>query len=226
MQALFNPSCGHVSVTFAKKGPKDLTETLVGPFEVPLSRAGIAALQSRWLTAQRRFTEAHDFLTDRQSDPDTLADNLLLAARDVAAGGDYQQALTLVARIAPSTPLYEEASRLRTRWQLAHMNAQLNRADALAAQGEFTAALAVLGRLNGDESWKKIKDGRETQWKGALEQREAYKSFKKSELEHQTRAAAEAREAAYAAYRREAVRRYQERQRYQEASRGYRGLRR
>lgn len=225
LQALFNPSREKISITIAKKGPKDLTELLVGPFELPVSNPGIAALQSRWLTAQRRFTEAHDYLSDRQSDPDSLADNLLLAARDAAAGGDYQQALTLVTRIAPSTPLYEEAQRLKTRWQLAEMNAQLSKADTLAGQGQFTAALAVLDHMGGDVGWQKIKELRQTQWKGALSHREAYKAYRKGERARQAEAAYEARQArqaAYAAYRREAVRRYQERQRYQEASREYR----
>lgn len=222
LQALFNPSCDKVSITIAKKGPKDLTELLVGPFELPVSNTGIAALQSRWLTAQRRFTEAHDYLSDRQSDPDSLDDNLLLAARDAAAGGDYQQALTLVTRIAPSTSLYEEAQRLKTRWQLAEMNAQLTKADTLAGQGEFSKALAVLDHMGGDVGWQKIKELRQTQWKGALSHREAYKKSERARQAEESYQARQARQAAYAAYRREAIRRYQERQRYQEASREYR----
>jgi hypothetical protein len=222
LQALFNPSHERVSITIAKKGPQDLTELLVGPFELPLSNAGIAALQSKWLTAQRRFTEAHDFLSDRDTDTTGLADNLLLAARDTAAGGDYAQALTIVSRIAPGTPLYDEAQRLRSRWQLADMNAQLTKADTLAGQGQFTAALAVLDHMGGDMGWQKIKELRVTQWKGALTHREAYKAYKKTQQARKAQESAEARQAAYAAYRREAIRRYQERQRYQEASREYR----
>ena len=224
LQALFNPRQEKVVLTLARKGPSDLAETFVGPYELPLSTAGIAALQSRWLAAQRRFTEAHSFLSDRQSDADALAGKMLMAARDLAAAGDHAQALALVSKIDADHALYPEVQRLQARWRIAHLNSQLGRADALASQGQFTAALGVLSRLAGDEGWTKIKEGRETQWKSALTQREAYKTFKKSEQLRKAKeqeAARRARQAEYAAYRRAAIRRYEERQRYQAASRAY-----
>lgn len=225
LQALFNPKQEKVTLTLARKAPNDLAEALVGPYELPLSNAGIAGLQSRWLAAQRRFSEAHTFLSDRQSDPDALTENMLLAARDLAAAGDYPQAMALVAKIDRASSSYAEAQRLQTRWRLAHLNSQLGRADALAGQGQFTAALGVLSRLAGDESWQKIRENREVQWKGALSQRAAYKNEKKTEqqrrAQQETRARM-ARQAEYAAYRREAIRRYEERQRNAlQASRAY-----
>jgi tetratricopeptide (TPR) repeat protein len=225
LQSLFNPQHDHVTLTVARKGPQDLTETFVGPFEVPLSSQAIAARQSRWLTAQRRFTEAHAYLADRQSEVAGLDDNLMLAARDLAAGGDYDQALELLSRVTGTSPMRGEANRLKARWQLAHLNAQLSRADALAGQGEYHQALAVLARAQGDESWRKIKDGREAQWKSAIAKREAYKAFKKTEMVRRARQAEvnrQIKQAQLAAYRREAIRRYQERARQQVlASREY-----
>lgn len=225
LQALFNPIGERVTLTLARKGPSDLAEAFVGPYDLPLSNAGIAGLQSRWLAAQRRFGEAHAFLSDRQSDPDALTEGMLLAARDLAAAGDHEQALALVAKIAPESSDYAESQRLRTRWTLSHMNSQLGRADALAGQGQFTDALGVLGRLAGDESWKKIREDREAQWKSALNQRAAYKVEKKTELQRRTvqaERARQARAAEYAAYRREAIARYEERQRrLLQASREY-----
>jgi hypothetical protein len=225
LQTLFNPDRDRVTLTLARKAPNDLAETFVGPYDMPLSSTAIAALQSRWLTAQRRFTEAHTYLADRQSETVGLADNMLLAARDLAAGGDYAQALTLLSRVDAKSPLHAEAQRLRARWQLAHLNAQLGKADALAAQGHFASALTVLGRVRGDAGWQRIKDGREAQWKGALAQREAYKAYKKAELirrAHEAVAARRARQAELAAYRQQLLRRHRERVRIQTlASREY-----
>jgi hypothetical protein len=220
LQAMFNPARETVVVTLAKKGPHDLVESFEGPFELPLASAGIAALQSRWLAAQRRFTEAQDYLADRQRDADQLADNMMLAARDVAAGGDYAQALALVGRIKPGNPLYEEARKLKSRWRLSENNAQLSRADAYAGQGDFYQAIATLNGLTGDAAWLKIKSEREASWKDALAQREAYNAYKKAEAVKKANERAEARTALYNAQRREAIRRYNERQRFQEASRG------
>lgn len=225
LQALFNPKQEKVTLTLARKAPSDLAEALVGPYELPLSNAGIASLQSRWLAAQRRFTEAHSYLADRQTKTDGLADNLLLAARDLAAAGDYPQALALVAKIDADSELFTEVLRLQARWRIANLNAQLGRADALAGQGQFSAALGVLSHLAGDESWSKIKESREVQWKSALTQRQAYKTYKHSEYQRRAReyeAARRVRQAEIAAYRRELERRYGERLRLQQASRSAR----
>lgn len=171
----FNPRQGEVRVTVARKGPQDLVEELKGPYTLPLSTQAIAHRQADWLLAQRRYAEARAYLEDRQVDTAVLADRLLMAAYDAAAGGDHTLAMTLTAGIARSNPLYERAQALRKSSYEARQNDLLAEADQLAAQGHFPAALGLIKAMSNEGSWGQLRRTREADWRKAIAAKQAHK---------------------------------------------------
>lgn len=171
LQKLFNPSKGEVTLTLARKDEKDLAETLVGPYTIPLVSRSIAEQRALWMAGHQRFKEAQAILANRQADPGLLAEKALLAAHDNARGGEYAKAMALVSSIPQDHALYGESQRLYRRWRAAQADFALGQADALASQGQFTAALAALKGVPVEGVWQKLRSSREAEWKDALDAR-------------------------------------------------------
>jgi hypothetical protein len=228
LQQLFNPTRGEVTLTMARKGEKDLAETLVGPFTLPLVSRSIAEQRAVWMAGHQRFKEAQALLENRQADPGLLAEKSILAAQDAARGGEYAKAMALASSVPSDHELAAEAQRLTRLWRVAQADVVLSHADFLASQGQFTAALAALKGVPVEGTWQKLRASREVSWKDALDARvervrlekmakvkKAAEEAKRREAERQAaaerRAAAERAAAEYRAARRAARLRRQRR---------------
>lgn len=146
--AAFHPSRGKVQLTFARPAQGEPGESLVGPYELPLSVRGMAEQRADWLAAQQRFAEAVGHLLERNVDASTVAEALLLGAQDAAAAEDWPRALNLASAVPPSHPLHAQALGLKN---LANDRVQrlvLRQAQHLTEAGQHQEALRMLEGLS------------------------------------------------------------------------------
>lgn len=170
----FSASRDEVRVTVGRKTEGDYTETLVGPFVLPLSPAKINRQRAEWLAGRRRFAEAREVLGAAPA-PEELTQRALLEAHDAAAAGDHHTALALTTGIPVGDPLHADAMRLRARVQEARSAELVSRADLTASQGDYQGALDVLRSVSSEGSWGVLRRLREFDWRRAMKSREAYR---------------------------------------------------
>lgn len=201
--AAFAPEHDEVRVTMGRKTDGEYSETLVGPFLLPLSAAKINRQRAEWLAARKRFAEARDVLGAGLA-LDEIGQRALLEAHDLAAAGDHRTALSLTAGIPAGDPLHADAMRLRARVQEARSAELVSRADIMASQGDYTGGLDVLRSVASEGSWGVLRRLREHDWGRAVRAREAYRRDAGAIRAAKAKEAADAQAEANAAARRRA----------------------
>lgn len=146
--AAFHPSRGKVLLTFARPALGEPGESLVGPYELPLSVRGMAEQRAEWLAAQQRFAEAVGHLMERNVDASTVAEALLLGAQDAAAAEDWPRALNLAAAVPPSHPLHPQALGLKAMALDRVQRMLLRQSQLLGEGGQHLEALRLLEGLS------------------------------------------------------------------------------
>ncbi|MDB5098217.1 MAG: hypothetical protein JWM80_2638 [Cyanobacteria bacterium RYN_339] len=170
LKASFGSDREEVTLTLGRKGPQDVEEILVGPFHVPLSARAVNHKQADLISAQGRFGEAVTF-----AEPGELAERSLLAANDAAAAGDPDRANALASVVTGATGVRTRAQLLRLEAAEDRQRELLDRADFLAEQGNFPAALKMLEGVQATGAFGDLRHVRETDWRRALEARQAIK---------------------------------------------------
>jgi hypothetical protein len=171
LKASFGSDREDVALTLGRKGPDDVEELLVGPFRVPLSGRAINHAQAQRIARQERYGEASAF-----AEPGELAERMLLAAKDDAAAADPDHANDVASIVTGATGVRARAQRLRQEVAEDRQQELLDRADFLADQGYFPAALKVLEGVQATGAFGELRRVREVDWKRALEAREAIKA--------------------------------------------------
>jgi hypothetical protein len=133
-----------VRLTLARKGADDLVEDLIGPFELLLSKRAIA----------------------RKAD--VALECTLLDARDAAAAGDFEHASEVAAAIPTNNSLRRTAQQVQAGAFEARQREILERADLLASQGNFPAALRMLESIISAGAWGELRRLRERDWQRAV----------------------------------------------------------
>lgn len=173
----FTASAGQVDLTFARKEEGAPAERLAGPYTLRLTPDAVRDREAAWLLDQGRYDELLQRLKVRPASA-ALSGKLLLAAEHLARTGDHGRALALASRVPVGHTAHAEARRLYARVRLTYANEVLGRADALAAGGQYPAALAAIRGLPDEPAWRKLRQARESTWREAMAEQERYRKLK------------------------------------------------
>jgi hypothetical protein len=170
LKASFESNREDVVLTLGRKGPNDPQEILVGPIHVPLSARAINHKRADLISAQGHFGDAVAF-----AEPGELAERSLLAAHQAAAAGDPDRSNALASVVTGATGVRARAQMLRLEAAEDRQQDLLDRADFLAEQGNYPAALKLLEGVSKAGAFGDLRRVRETDWRRALAAREAIK---------------------------------------------------
>jgi hypothetical protein len=170
LMASFGSDREDVALTLGRKGPGDAEEMLVGPFRVPLSARAINHAQAQRIARQGHFGEAAAF-----AEPGELAERMLLTAHDAAAADDPDHSNDVASVVTGATSVRARAQMLRLEAAEERQRDLLDRADFLAEQGNYPAALKVLEGVQATGAFGELRRVREADWRRAIEARKAVK---------------------------------------------------